>query len=102
MTARNPLTDARFNFQHAREFLNSGDQAVVNCSHACSIMLMDDENLKAFVDGNKFHYYGGYYKMLPAQISAPSSGHWNVVLHLGGVPTAITFTFSFKKRPTAA
>ncbi len=102
MTARNPLTEASFSFQHTREFLNSGEQAIVNCSHACSVMIMDDENLKDFIAGHKFHYYGGYYKALPARISAPSSGHWNIVLHMGGSPAAITFTMSFKKRPSAA
>ena len=101
-TARNPLTEARFNFQHVREFLNVGDQAIINCSHACSAMIMDDENLQAFIEGHKFHYYGGLFRALPAYIAAPAAGHWNIVLHMGGQPTAITFTFGFKKRPTAA
>jgi hypothetical protein len=26
----------------------------------------------------------GFYKMLPARITAPHSGEWNVVLDLGG------------------
>ncbi|MDO9381403.1 MAG: DUF1883 domain-containing protein [Hyphomicrobiaceae bacterium] len=98
MTALSPTSNARFSFMHARDKLKAGDMAEVACSHQCTIMLMDDENLAQFIDGHKFHYYGGFYKKLPAQIPAPTTGDWNVVVHTGGSPAPFAYSVSFRKR----
>lgn len=71
-------------YLHSREYLNHGDVVVVNCSHKCNVMLMDDANFQNYKAGQRFKYHGGSYEMLPARISAPSTGNWNVVLDLGG------------------
>jgi Domain of unknown function (DUF1883) len=71
-------------FLHSREYLDQGDVVVVNCSHQCNIMLMDDGNFQSYKSGRRFTHYGGFYKMLPARIAAPSTGNWNIVLDLGG------------------
>ncbi len=84
-------------FQHAREFLNSGDVAVVNCSHQCNVLLMDDANFARFKSGQRHSYHGGFYKKLPAQIAAPHSGNWNVVLHLGGAGAQYRYGIRFMK-----
>ncbi len=97
-TARSPTSDARFPFMHARDTLKAGDLAEVTCSHQCSVMLMDDENLTQFIDGRKFHYYGGFYQKLPAQIPAPTSGAWNVVVHMGASKTPFAYSIAFRKR----
>ena len=98
MTARNPVSEERFPFMHSREKLKAGDVAEVMCSHQCAIMLMDDENLAHFVDGHKFHYYGGFYKKLPAQIPAPTTGDWNVVVHMNGSKARFAYSVAFRKR----
>lgn len=95
--ARSPTSDARFPFVSSKEKLKSGEMAVVQCSHQCYIMMMDDENLAHFIVGHKFHYYGGYYKMLPAKIPAPSDGTWNVVIHMSGSSSPFSYSVTFNK-----
>ncbi|MFZ4998713.1 DUF1883 domain-containing protein [Enterobacter asburiae] len=65
-------------------FLNQGDTVVVDCSHQCNVMILTDSNFSNYKRGAGFEYHGGFYKKLPARISAPHSGEWNVVLDLGG------------------
>ena len=59
---------------HAREYYDAGDIVVVNCDHQCNAMVMDDSNFQGYRSGRQFHYYGGHYTMLPAQIVIPNSG----------------------------
>ena len=98
MTALSPIGGGRFPFNHAKETLKAGDVAIVKSSAQCYVMLMDDANLASFIDGHQFHYYGGFYKLLPAQIAAPSSGAWNVVVHLGGKKAPFAYSISFNKK----
>lgn len=71
-------------FLHKREFLDSGDLAVVDCSHQCNVMLLDDNNFQKYKSRRAFRYLGGFFKRLPAQIVANKIGYWNIVLDLGG------------------
>ena len=77
-------------FLHSREYLSAGDVVIVNCSHQCNIFLVDDGNLQDYKTGRSFRYYGGFQKMFPARLVAPSTGYWNVVLDLGGGSATIT------------
>ncbi len=72
------------NFLHRRENLNQGDVAVVDCSHQCNVMLLNDSNFRKYKSGQKFTYHGSHFKMFPAKIAAPSTDAWNIVLDLGG------------------
>lgn len=72
------------NFLHSREYLEKGDVVVVDCSHQCNVMLTDDSNFQRYRSGSRFEYFGGHYTRLPAQITAPRSGHWNITIDLGG------------------
>ncbi|TXE58996.1 DUF1883 domain-containing protein [Serratia nematodiphila] len=71
-------------FLHKRMQLNFGDIVEVDCSHQCNIMIMSDSNFSNYKRGSRFQYYGGHYTHLPARITVPSSGSWNVVLDIGG------------------
>jgi hypothetical protein len=71
-------------FLHKREYLNTGDIVVVECSHQCNIMLLDDINFSYYQRGQQFKYFGGFYEYFPARIIAPHNGNWNIVLDLGG------------------
>ncbi len=68
----------------AREYLQGGDIVVVNCTHQCNVLVMDDTNYNAYRNGSRASYYGGAYKYLPARISVPHAGYWNVVLEAPG------------------
>lgn len=65
---------------HSREHLSAGDVVVVNCTHQCNVMVFDDHNYRVYQSGGRAKYYGGFYTHLPARISVPTSGQWNVVL----------------------
>lgn len=76
-------------FVHYREHMSGGDAAIVNCSHQCNVRLMDDNNFRLFKSGRRHEYYGGFYERLPARISVPCTGYWNVVIDLGGGSASI-------------
>lgn len=84
-------------YLHIREYLQAGDVAVLDCDTQCNFMLIDDINFSAYKRNARFTYYGGHFERFPAQISAPSTGYWNVVLDLGGGKANIRYAFSFIK-----
>ena len=49
-----------------------------------NIELLDSTNLSAFKAGRSHRYHGGHYNRSPARIPIPQSGHWYIVVHLGG------------------
>jgi len=65
---------------HSREHLNAGDAVIIDCTHQCNVMVMDDANYHRYRRGDRVQFYGGGYRRLPAVIGVPSSGYWNVVL----------------------
>ncbi|CAN5213449.1 hypothetical protein BH10PSE2_BH10PSE2_11940 [soil metagenome] len=69
---------------HSREYLNGGDVVVVNCTHQSNVLVMDDSNFSAYRRGSSARHYGGFYRHLPARISIPHAGHWNIVLEAPG------------------
>lgn len=86
------------NFIHAKEYLNAGDVVQVDCSHQCNVMLTTDSNFQNYRRGNQFSYYGGHYKRFPVRIKAPSNGHWNVTIDLGGRSANIQYSINVIKR----
>lgn len=85
-------------FLHKQEFLNEGDLVVVNCSHRCNVMLLDDGNFSSYRSRRDFRYHGGFYEYLPARIAAPSTGSWNIVLDLGGGAANIRYSIRVVRR----
>ena len=85
------------NFIHAREFLDDGDVVIVNCDHQCNVLVMSDSDFSNYKRGGQFHYHGGFYKMLPARIAVPHSGHWNTVIDLGGGRANIRYNIGYLK-----
>lgn len=51
---------------------------------AANIRLMDSSNFSSYQSGKQHRFYGGYMKKSPARIPIPYSGHWYVVIDLGG------------------
>lgn len=84
-------------FIHAKEYLNQDDIVIVNCSHQCNVMLMTDSNFQCYRTGRKFEYFGGFYQYFPVKIAVPHSGHWNVVIDLGGGSARIRYSIEYIK-----
>jgi hypothetical protein len=57
---------------------------VVLRGNAANVMLLDDINFSNYKAGAQFKYYGGHYTKSPVFIAVPSTGHWNLVIDLGG------------------
>jgi len=73
------------NFLHYDLWAERGDSIQVFLTgNSENVLLMDDSNLQNYRGGRQFQYYGGYFTQSPATIRAPSTGHWNVVVDLGG------------------
>lgn len=92
------------NFIAAREFLAKGDVVVVQCSHQCNVLVMDDQNFQAYRQRKKCTYFGGYFKAFPARIAVPGNGHWNTVIDLGGRQAEIAHAINYirQTRPVPA
>ncbi|MDG4890910.1 DUF1883 domain-containing protein [Mesorhizobium sp. WSM4887] len=84
-------------FIHARDYLNAGDTVVVECSHQCNVLVMDDANFQNYRSGRSFHHYGGFYERLPARIAVPHTGYWNTVIDLGGGRANIRYNIGYLK-----
>lgn len=69
---------------HAREYLSSDQKVRVDCDTQCNVLLMDDHNYSRYRTGQSCNTYGQYYRYFPAEIPAPRSGHWNIVIDAGG------------------
>lgn len=85
-------------FIHAQEHLNDGDVVRLDCDTQCNFRLMTDSNFSSYRRGGRHEYYGGFFTHFPATITAPHSGHWNVVIDLGGGRANIRYNLSYLKR----
>lgn len=54
--------------------------------NAANVRLVDTSNLRAFKSGRRHTFYGGHYRRSPVRIPVPRTGHWHVVVDLGGYP----------------
>jgi len=82
-------------FLHSESHLDRGDVAVVTLDSQANVMLMDDSNFSAYRSGSLFRYSGGLAKRSPVRLVAPQSGHWNVVIDLGGYSGTVRAGVSF-------
>jgi hypothetical protein len=71
-------------YLHADEHLNAGDAAVVTLTGQANVLLLDDLNYSAYRRGDSYRYHGDLAKRSPCRLVAPQSGHWHVVVDLGG------------------
>ena len=72
------------NFLHT-EFAGGPERVVVvTLDHQANVMLLDDTAFASYRNGDRFNYYGGWATKSPVQLRPPSSGHWHVIVDLGG------------------
>ena len=86
--------DARMRFIHQRRHLNKGDTVHLHCDTQCNFMLLSDADYAAYQRVRPFRYYGGTFKHFPAQIAAPESGDWNIVIDLAGAQGEIRYNIT--------
>jgi hypothetical protein len=52
--------------------------------NAANVFLVDSSNFNSYKAGRRYQYYGGHASRSPVKIQVPRSGHWYVVIDLGG------------------
>jgi len=72
------------NFLHYDFHLDSGEVVEVTLDKQANVRLLDDTNFSRYKRGERHSYYGGLAKISPVTLRAPSAGHWNLVIDLGG------------------
>lgn len=62
-----------------------GDTILVSLSgSAANVFLVDSANFSAYKSGRRYTYHGGHVTRSPVRLVVPRSGHWYVVIDLGG------------------
>jgi hypothetical protein len=71
-------------FLHYDFYTEPEDVIEVTLDRQANVRLLDDINYSAFWGGSSHRYYGGRALVSPVRLNPPHSGHWNVVIDLGG------------------
>ncbi len=74
------------NYLHYEIEAEGSDTIEVLLSGAANVQLLDDANFALYREGKQFHYFGGLARTSPFTLKAPRSGHWHIVIDLGGSP----------------
>lgn len=78
------------NYLHYEFDLGPDDVVEVTLDARANVLLLDAENFRRYQDGKHCEYHGGYAKVSPVEIPAPTSGHWHLVVDLGGYPGSVS------------
>lgn len=74
------------NFLHYKLYLSPKDIVEVTLDKQANVRLLDGLNFQNYKKGSRHRYYGGLAKVSPLKLKAPHSGHWHLVIDLGGYP----------------
>ena len=74
----------KMNYLHYEFNTGPDDVIEVTLDKAANVQLVDSINYSHYRSGKEYKYYGGYAKVSPVRLSPPHSGHWHVVIDLGG------------------
>lgn len=67
--------------------LKGGEVVEITISgSAANVRLLNHSNFQAYRRGRRHRYYGGHARRSPVRLQVPNSGHWHVVVDLGGYP----------------
>ena len=61
-----------------------GDILSISIDRKVNIYLMDSVNFARYKNNERCDYYGGAVNNSPYNISVPRTGHWYIVIDLGG------------------
>lgn len=56
---------------------------------SANVLLLDDSNYENYQTGKTYRYWGGLARESPVRLVPPRSGHWHVVINLGGFPGTV-------------
>ena len=62
----------------------AGKIVEVQLGYAANVRVMDRTNYLKFKAGTRYKFMGGYVKQSPFRAEIPRTGHWYVVVDLGG------------------
>ena len=66
---------------------SQGDVVEVTLSgSAANVFLADSSNFSSYKSGRRYTYHGGNVTRSPVRLVVPRSGHWYLVIDLGGYP----------------
>ncbi|MGN9161235.1 DUF1883 domain-containing protein [Clostridium sulfidigenes] len=82
------------NFKYGDGNYNEGDVIVVKLDKQANVILLDPTNFSNFKNGRKYSYYGGLAKVSPFEIIVPRTGHWYLVVNLGGYAGTVNYSVS--------
>jgi len=72
------------NFLHYHLNLKPNEVVEVTLDQQANVKLLDEINYGYYQRGERHTYYGGLAKISPVQLRPPHSGHWHLVIDLGG------------------
>ncbi len=65
--------------------LSAGASVIAQLSGTeANVQLVDSTNLQRYRSGQRYQYHGGHFTSSPARVRVPSTGHWHLVIDLGG------------------
>jgi len=85
---------------HDLSQLSGGEVVQVTLATAANVRLLDEANFSAYRQGRQYRYYGGYVTQSPYRVRVPASGHWHLVVDLGGYPGQIRSSVRVLSSPT--
>jgi hypothetical protein len=88
------------NFLHSEFQLSSADVVVVTLDKQANVLLLDDSNFSDYKNGRQYTYYGGLAKQSPVRLRPPHSGHWNLVIDLGGYGGTVSASTRIERNPS--
>jgi len=72
------------NYLHYELELTPGDVVEVTLDKQANVRLLDEMNFSNYKRGERHTYFGGLANESPVRLPAPHSGHWHLVIDLGG------------------
>ena len=79
-------------YGHQKMSLNAGDVVSVTLDKQANVILLDDTNYSRFRSGREYKYFGGLATQSPANIVAPSTGGWNLIVNTGGSGGSVRYS----------
>jgi hypothetical protein len=76
-------------YLHYEFNLTSDDAIKVELKNQANVKLVDSLNYNNYRNGRKYTYYGGRAVKSPVILNPPYSGHWHLVIDLGGYSGSI-------------
>ena len=77
------------NYLHYEFDIGPNDTIQVTLDKQANVRLLDTHNYQQYRNGLAHRYTGGLARVSPVNLAAPHSGHWHLVIDLGGYPGTV-------------